>query len=79
MRCRSDSQPLDEIEQLRARWAAEYRDGARCGFLQTFEGERGKGGYPRGFGDWTLNRRNAWFSGYNRGFHDRMRVSEEAR
>jgi hypothetical protein len=67
----------DEVDQLRVRWPAEWRDGARCAFLRHFEGEREKGGYPRGFHRWPLDRRNAWIAGYNRGFHDRLRVSEQ--
>jgi hypothetical protein len=67
----------EEIEQLRARWPAEWRDGARCAFLLEFPGDREASGYPRGFHRWPLERRNAWFSGYTRGFFDRMRVSEQ--
>jgi hypothetical protein len=61
-----------ELTTLRERWSAEYRDGARCAFLQQYEGQRDRGGYPSGFADWPLERRNAWFAGFNRGFHDRL-------
>ena len=62
-------------EAWRERWAAEWRDGARCAFLSRFEGARESGGYPRGFHAWPLARRNAWFSGFNCGFQDRRRLS----
>jgi hypothetical protein len=71
---------LPELEAIRARWSAEFRDGARCAFLQRYDGEREPGGYPLGFHRWPLNRRNAWLAGYNVGFHDRIRlVVEEAK
>jgi hypothetical protein len=38
-----------ERAATRAQWTAEFDDGARCGFLQTFEGPREQGGYPKGF------------------------------
>ena len=43
-------------DEIRARWPAEWRDGARCAFLETFEGEREKGGYPKNFHAWPLDR-----------------------
>jgi len=63
----------DEGMRLRERWPAEWTDGARCAFLRSFDGEREKGGYPLGFHRWPLDRRNAWYSGYNRGRCDRIR------
>jgi hypothetical protein len=33
---------------MRSRWSQEFRDGARCGFLRRFDGEREMGGYPDG-------------------------------
>jgi hypothetical protein len=65
---------LDERRRLRQRWPSEYRDGARCAFLQTYPGPRDAGGYPKGFHCWPLDRRNAWFAGFNVGFHDRLRL-----
>lgn len=56
---------------IRARWPAELDDGARCGFLQKFDGQREPGGYPRGFHTWPLERRNAWYAGLNKGGVDR--------
>jgi hypothetical protein len=66
----------EEITALRERCPAEFRDGARCAFLLKFDGERERGGYPRGFNAWPLERRNAWFAGFSRGSHDRLRVSQ---
>jgi hypothetical protein len=63
--------------EIRTRAQAEFDDGARCAFLCEFPGEREAGGYPRGFHQWALDRRNAWFSGYSRGFHDRLRSASE--
>jgi hypothetical protein len=67
----------DEVAELRGRWPDEFRDGARCGFLFYFDDERESGGYPRGFHTWRLERRNAWFAGFNAGFHDRLRLAQE--
>ncbi len=67
--------PSDDA--YRERWRTEWRDGARCAFLGQFEGEREIGGYPRGFHAWPLARRNAWFAGFNRGFHDRLHLVSE--
>jgi hypothetical protein len=66
-----------EREGLRARWPTEFNDGARCAFLRCFDGEREHGGYPVGFHRWTLDQRNAWFAGFNLGFHDRLRHDAE--
>jgi hypothetical protein len=65
-----------EVEQLRSRWPSEWRDGARLAFLQIPEGQREAGDYPAGFHTWELSRRNAWFSGYTRGFLDRLALEE---
>ena len=67
-----------ELTRLGRRWPDEFRDGARRGFLLRFDADREKGGYPRGFLLWPLERRNAWFAGFNRGFHDRLRLVEVA-
>ncbi len=68
---------LQELAALRERWPAEFRDGARCAFLRTFEGDREAGGSPIGFHRWLLERRNAWFAGFNVGFHDRLRLTRK--
>lgn len=36
-----------EIERLRSAWPVEFRDGARCAFLEKYEGARDAGGYGR--------------------------------
>ena len=64
-----------ERKAIRARWPDEFRDGARCGLTQKYEGEREPGGYPEGFHGWPLDRRNSWFSGYNYGRNQRLRES----
>jgi hypothetical protein len=64
--------PADEVARLTQRWPDEFCDGARCAFLRRFDGDRQDGGYPTGFHHWSLERRNAWFAGFNRGFHDRL-------
>jgi hypothetical protein len=61
----------DEIEQLRSKWPAEWEHGARTGF----EGERDGGSYPPNFHIWEIGPRNAWFSGFVRGFLDRLRFT----
>jgi hypothetical protein len=67
-----------DSDGLRRRWPDEWVDGARCGFLQRYDGKREPGGYPLGFHRWPLDHRNAWFAGFNRGFCDRFRISQEA-
>jgi hypothetical protein len=64
-------------QAIRERWPHEFRDGARCGFLQRYDGNRERGGYPLGFHRWPLERRNAWYAGFNRGFCDRLRLANE--
>jgi hypothetical protein len=66
----------EECKPSQERFPVEFRDGARCGFLQRQEGPREPGGYPRGFHRWPLERRNAWFAGFNVGFHDRLSFSQ---
>jgi hypothetical protein len=63
-----------DLTSPRNKWPAEFRDGARCAFLRQFDGNREKGGYPLGFHRWPLDRRNAWFAGFNVGFHDRLKL-----
>ncbi len=60
-----------ERARFKLAWPAEFADGERCAFLRRFEGDRERGGYPRGFHQWTLERRNAWYCGYNFGLDER--------
>jgi len=69
---KNDRDAEREIEALRECWPDEFRDGARCALLRTFPGERERGGYPKGFHQWPLDRRNAWFSGYCVGYLERL-------
>jgi hypothetical protein len=63
----------EERAMLRARWRSAWENGAKRGF----EGEHSGGSYPQHFARWPLDQRNSWFCGFNVGFHDRMRLSEE--
>jgi hypothetical protein len=67
-----NTSPVDEVARLTQRWPNEFRDGARKAFLRRFDSTRQEGGYPAGFHHWPPERRNAWFAGFNRGFHDRL-------
>jgi hypothetical protein len=53
-----------ERESIKRADPDEFRDGAR----RAFQGVKR---YPRGFTDWPLDRRNAWFAGFNVGYCDR--------
>lgn len=66
-----------ERDCLKLGRAADFDDGARCAFLRRFDGARERGGFPPGFHGWPLGRRNAWFAGFNVGFHDRIRFERE--
>ena len=67
-----------EVSRLRETWPGEFRDGARCGFLGRSSGAREPGGYPSGFLGWRIDRRNAWYSGFNCGRLDRGNLTREA-
>ena len=66
-----------EVARLARDWPDEFRDGARSAFNQH-DGARERGGYPEGFNSWPLDRRNAWWSGFNQGFCDRARLRRGA-
>jgi hypothetical protein len=64
-------QPAQAIRNdLRRKWQDAFDDGARCAFMGEFPGEREPGG--------PLDKRNAWFAGFNLGLVDRARFEEEA-
>jgi hypothetical protein len=67
--------PPPKLASLRTFWPDEFRDGARCGLFLRFDDNREKGGYPRGFHRWPLERRNAWFAGFQLGL---LRLTREA-
>jgi hypothetical protein len=56
-----------EQERWRAAYPAEFKDGAKLGFSTSADDLR-QGWYPRGFHDWDLHRRNAWFCGWYAGY-----------
>ena len=56
----------DEREHIRRAFPAEFNDGAKRGF-------RGDKLYPPGFLEWPLDRRNAWYAGFNKGYSDRKK------
>ena len=60
-----------ERERIRLAFPTEFNDGAKRAF-------EGSALYPAGFHDWPLDRRNAWFSGFNFGYHYRKREGGNA-
>jgi hypothetical protein len=70
--------PVDaERARLKRAWPCEFDDAARCSFLGRFDGPRERGGYPAAFRRWPIDRRNAWFAGFNQGLCDRRRLVRE--
>jgi hypothetical protein len=71
-----DPYPDADAQRVRLKrdWPDEFRDGARCGFLQRCEGKRERGGFPLGFHQWPHERRNGWYAGFNRGWCDRRKT-----
>jgi hypothetical protein len=61
-----------ERARLKDKFPAEFRDGARTAFLGKGDGTREKGSYPLGFHSWPIDRRNAWFAGFNHGMLERV-------
>jgi hypothetical protein len=59
--------------RIRRDFPREFGDGEGMGAGWEPDGEREKGGYPLGFHDWPLERRNAWFAGFNLGHARRKR------
>jgi hypothetical protein len=66
-----------ERAAIRAAWHVEFDEGARCGALQKFDGEREAGGYPLGFHSWPLERRNAWYAGFNAGYTEKKKMEAQ--
>jgi hypothetical protein len=58
---------------IRRDFPREFTDGESMGAGWEPGGEREKGGYPLGFHEWALERRNAWFAGFNLGYARRKR------
>jgi hypothetical protein len=55
-----------ERDRLKAAWPDAWRDGEHAGPGDA-TGEPGGSGYPKGFHQWPLDQRNAWFAGFNVG------------
>lgn len=55
-----------ERQRIKRAYPEEFTDGAQRGFI-------GNPLYPSGFSSWPLERRNAWFAGWNVGYCDRKR------
>jgi hypothetical protein len=59
----------DKAARIRARFPLEWAQGARAGFERK--------NYPAGFSGWSTDRKNGWWSGFNRGRCDRLRLASE--
>jgi hypothetical protein len=59
-----------ERERIKLAHPGEFADGAKRAFT-------GDHLYPSGFAAWPLDRRNAWFAGFNAGYCDRARLERE--
>lgn len=64
---------LDEIERLRKLYPFQFNDGVAVGLGSNLPGLREPWGYPAGFHGWPLDRRNAWFAGFNFSYSRSMR------
>jgi hypothetical protein len=56
--------PEGQREALRNAWPEAFAEGRKRGL-------RNSRAYPEGFGLWPLDKRNAWFAGFNIGFIQR--------
>jgi hypothetical protein len=70
----TDDRAETERMRLKGAWPAEFADGERLAFLRRRDGHRARGGYPKNFRAWPLERRNAWFAGFNAGCVERERM-----
>ena len=61
-----------EQEWWRATYPIEFKDGAKFGFSVGADDPR-QGWKPRGFHDWDLGRKNAWYCGWHAGYLVRKR------
>ncbi len=62
-----------ERARLKAAWSDEWRDGLAAELFQKYDGEREVGGFPLGLHGWPLDRKNAWYAGFNYGRCQRLR------
>ena len=56
-----------ERAQLKRLYPNAFKDGLLVG-AGIKEGPREPGGYPKGFHQWELEKRNAWWAGANLGY-----------
>ena len=54
-----------EIDRLASAWPKEFRLGYRFGFQGKADPPCDRAGYPGMFHSWPLDRRNAWWCGWN--------------
>jgi hypothetical protein len=80
MKTRPNAAAEAEAERVRLEraWPEAFRDGVRAAY-SVFPADHEPGGYPKGFHSWPLEQRNAYFAGFNVGFHDRRRRREKGR
>ena len=64
-----------EIERLANLGPDEYRLGYRFGFRGKADPPCDRAGYPEGFHSWLLDRRNAWWCGWNQGRQARGKLA----
>jgi hypothetical protein len=58
---------------LCAKFPKEFERGYRYGVTGGVQPECDAAGYPYGFREWSLDRRNAWWAGFNIGHVKRER------
>jgi hypothetical protein len=58
---------MAELQRIIAEFPGEFERGYKSGFTGEDEATCDQGGYPFGFHNWTLDRRNAWWAGFNQG------------
>jgi len=66
-----------ERDRLERAWPDAFRDGVRAAY-GLFPADHLPGGYPDEFHAWPLEKRNAYFAGFNLGFTDRRRRRDRA-
>ena len=64
---------LREIKRFRELYPSEFNDGVAVGLGNNLTGSREPGDYLSGFHGWPLDRRNAWFAGFNFSYSRRLR------
>jgi hypothetical protein len=57
--------------ELCAKFPSEFEHGYRTGYLGEFQKPCDAAGYMIGHHTWPLDRKNAWFAGFNLGYVER--------